>query len=84
MNEFKATMLFENTVGEYPEDATPVLLQLCVVSDTAPGALRKAADFIETRGGIGLKRVDVVEVPVSDKSSAEYMPIMTVTALNSE
>lgn len=82
MNEFKATMLFENIVGEHPEDAKPVLLQLCVVSDTAHGALRKAADFIESRGRIGLKRVDVVEVPVSDKSSAEHRPVMVVTDLN--
>jgi hypothetical protein len=80
--EFKATMLFENMVGEHPEDVTPVLLQLCVVSDTAHGALRKAADFIETRGGTGLKRVDVVEVPVSDKSSVDHKPVMVVTDLS--
>jgi len=82
MSEFKATMLFENMVGEHPEDVKPVLVQLCVVSDTAHGALRKAADFIETRGRIGLKRVDVVEVPASDKSSADHKPVMVVTDLS--
>jgi hypothetical protein len=81
MSEFKATMLFENMVGEHPEDVKPVLIELCVVSDTAHGALRKAADFIEARAGITVKRVDVVEVTVDDKHPAGHKPVMVVTDL---
>lgn len=81
MSEFKATMLFENLVGEYPDDLKPVLMSLCVASETAHGALRKAADFIEARAGIVVKGVSVSETTAADRRDAVDKPVMVVTDL---
>jgi len=72
-DKFKAVITFETAVGEEGSEKKPIFIEVYLVADTPAAAMRKAADYLETRPGTVVKNVVIQPIyPLDSNATQTY------------